>query len=199
LLGKKYDPALAALANSVARWVRASFDHDLSLPRDITVSAQQPKVARAVIGHLLAADENPKRSLETKAPLQEAMRSFFLDEAGVPSRGLRVCIWPYPGVKQVIIRAFGVTSLAPPRYSHPFVGDLLKFYPLCFFVTIHPIAVPGYRIGRVDLGAAEAPSELVLPLNGAPHPDWPERMRDNEALLVANHVAYVGSPSKVLR
>lgn len=134
LLGQRYDPALSSLANAVARWLRVRLDHGLSLPRDITVDAHQSRVARAIVGHLLAADEDPQRTLSDPASMFDKMRSFFLHpELPVPD-DLHVYVWPYAGSFQVLIRGFCISTLGPPRYPAPIAGNLIKFYPLGFIV-----------------------------------------------------------------
>ena len=189
-LGGRHDPALIALASEVTRWLRLRIDHDLFLPRDIVVSARQAAVGRAVVGHLLAADEDPQRALAEEVPLASMMRSFFLEENQSPPDELRVHIWPYPEAQQVLVRQFCIYTLGRPRYPAPVAGALLKFFPLAFLVTRTSVEVPGFRFGRLDL-TSSAMSDLALPLAGAPRPGWPERIQGNEALLLANDVAYV--------
>lgn len=193
LLGQKYDPALASLANDVSRWLRLRLNHGITLPRDITVDAYQSQAARAVVGHVLAADEDPERTLENQGSIFSKMRAFFLEPSDPPPDGLYVYVWPYPGTTQVLIRGFCISTLGPPRYPAPIAGNLLKFYPLGFIVSSTPAELPKSRLGRLDLNTGDDQTELAIPLTGAPRSRWPEHPQDNEALLVANDVAYVAT------
>lgn len=189
-LGALYDPQLIAFANGVARWLRLRLDHDLSLPRDITVSAQPASVARAVVGHMLAADENPQRANNQPVPLRDSMQSFFLDQDGSPPSELRVHAWPYPLTQQVLLRQFAISTLGRPKYPAPVSGCLLKFFPLAFLVTRTSVEVPGTRFGLLDLSTSTT-ADIELPIHGAPRPSWPERIQGNEVLFLGNDVAYV--------
>ncbi len=122
-----------------------------------------------------------------------AMRSYFLNPPSPPPADLRVYVWPCAGRKQVILRNFGVTAIVKPLYESPLVGDLLKFFPLAFFVTTDPARPPGFRLGSLALENTNDPSELQIPLSGAPYSDWPERPRDNEALIISNRVGSVAT------
>lgn len=195
LLGQKYDPALVSLANAVSHWLRARLDYDLSLPRDIAVDTYQSRVARAIVGHLLAADEDPQRTLSDSASMFAKMRSFFLHPELPAPKDLIVYVWPYPGSFQVLIRGFSIFTLGPPRYPAPIAGNLLKFYPLGFIVASTQAEMPNARLGRLKLDDNDKQTELSIPLFGAPRSRWPEHPADNEALLVANDVAYVASCS----
>lgn len=167
LLGALYDPALVELSNCASRWLRLKINHGFALPNDITVTARQAHVARAVIGHLLAADEQPQRSLDDEGPLQGAMRSFFLQPTEPPPPDLSVYLWPYPGSNQVLLRQFCISTLGEPRYPDPIAGGLLKFFPLAFLVTSTSAVVPGRRLGLLDLSSTEV-GDLAIPLVGAP-------------------------------
>jgi hypothetical protein len=190
-LGRQYDPALISLVIGVARWLRLSIEHDFSLPRKIEVSCQEAASARAVVGHLLAADEDPDRSLAGRDRVAQAMCDFFLDDQALPPPNLHVSLWPYPGTQQVLIRQFCISTLGSPRrYPAPISGGLLKFFPVGFLVSSTPPIVPGFRFAQLNL-SNNSETEISLPLADAPRPGWPERIQGNEALLLADHVAYV--------
>jgi hypothetical protein len=191
-LGLLYDPHLIAFANDVARWLRLLLDHDLSLPRNITVSGRPASIARAVMGHLLAADENPSRTLAEPGPLRDAMRSFFLEPDAPPPPQLRLHVWPYPLAQQVLLRQFAVSTLDEPRYPAPISGCLLKFFPLAFLATRTSVEVPGVRFGSFDLATSDE-VDIELPLERCPRPGWPERIQGDEVLLLGSDVAYVAT------
>jgi len=191
-LGSLYDPHLIAFANDVARWLRLRLDHDLSLPRNVTVSGNPASIARAVVGHILAADENPLRALTQPVPLRDAMRGFFLGPDLPPPPELRVLVWPYPLTQQVLLRQFAISTLGEPRYPAPVSGCLLKFFPLAFLVTRTSVEVPGVRFSSLNLGTSD-PINIELPLRGSPRPGWPDRIQGNEFLVLGNDVAYVAS------
>lgn len=184
LLGSVFDPALARFTKTVATWVRSS--SILALPRTASVSLEPGLVARAVIGHLLAAlpvrEMGPK---EWENPANVAMREYFLSrELALPS-SLQLLVWPYASSRTIVGKSFVRIELKP-QGTH--LMDLLKFYPLAFAVLFDgsPDDLPHLCRIRPELARSyDGHSDIAIPLLSVPQFHWPERPTDDGFLLVS--------------
>lgn len=174
-LGSEYDPALAAFANDVMLWVRSAHELLLRLPGTFAVTLPHHRVARAVIGHLLAAEERA----DPTAPLREAaslsaLREYFLSpELAAPSQ-VELYVWPYARETQIVARGIGVSEYGK---EGTVTGDVLKFRPLGFWLVTHrpshvQINLPSLPIHRSDGIGAQC--TILMPLRDAPRHDFPE-------------------------
>ncbi len=174
-LGSQYDPSLVRFCNGVATWVRASSGLGLILPRVATVSIEPARVARAVIGHLLAAEPVRRaRHEELGGDMPEAMRHYFMssDQALPPT--IRLVAWPYPRETIVIGRGIGRLDYPP---GEPIVADVVKFFPVAFAVLSVERQQPLYEFLEIRpelADAADTPINVELPFHGVPPAEWPE-------------------------
>lgn len=193
-LGAEYDPALAELAADLSTWVRAALQLGLRFQTGARTKARVGRVVRSVIGHLLAAEE--RRDPHVSPPrgsLQDSMREAFLNPALPWPSELRVYCWPYAGSGVVISRGSGLARVLGRTYG-PIVGDVLKFFPLAFWVTQQPTEATGYRL--VDLATyadadLDSIADVELPLRPIPSPFWPERPRDEEIIVMNSERSFV--------
>jgi hypothetical protein len=186
-LGGQYDPTLAKLAADVRTWVAATTDLGIWVPGDIRVETQPFRLARSVVGHLLAAEErkDPARR-PPRGTLTDALRAFFLDDAAPWPEDHHVYMWLYPARKQVIVRGFGISRVLGSRYD-PIVGDVLKFFPVAFWITLDPATGVQHRLAEVPLqtaGTIDTSVTLTIPLRGLPPPTWPEQPGEGEIVLI---------------
>jgi hypothetical protein len=199
LLGRRYDPALNYMSTKVRQIVRAA--GRLALPTYLTVSIQPQRVARAVIGHLLAADEAHSKQ-PRKAPMIDAMRGYFLDETKELPDNLRLFFRPYRGLRQTVLRGvgvmFGFTQVSPPPIV---VGDFLKYFPIAFCLASDPPEQIATQLqGReIDPRGLALDDEVGLPVpTGTADtfaPDWPEHPTGFEALLLNDKACVYAEPS----
>jgi len=184
-LGERYDPALAAFANKVAVQLHAIVDVGIHIPGDLNVTTQPAALGRAVLGHLLAAEERPS-PVEPLAhgTMIDAVRAYFLDKTAPWSPNLYLSCWPYLGEEQVIVRGSAIQGVI--RRAYPLiVGDVLKFAPLAFWLTASDPRTSGHRFGLIPLGDVDTVEQVVkisLPLRGRPPWFWPERPMNHEAI-----------------
>ncbi|MDX2273503.1 MAG: hypothetical protein NW237_16335 [Cyanobacteriota bacterium] len=121
------------------------------------------------------------------------MRHAFLNPGTPWPPELRVYCWPYSSAEFTIVRGFGIARVLGATHG-PIVGDVLKFFPLAFWVTQEDTDVTGYRL--VDLARSiqediGARLRVELPLLGIPSPLWPERPRNQEVILMRKESSYV--------
>ena len=175
-LGAEFDPALIAFASESAAWVRAALDLGMRFPAGMVTNLKVGRVVRSVIGHLLAAEERTDpTAVPARGALQDAMCACFLDENANWPTGLRVYCWPYSGADVVIARGIGLGRILGRTYG-PIVGDVLKFFPLAFWVTQQSTAPTGYTL--VDLAALvgthlDVTTRVVMPLHPFLHHSGP--------------------------
>jgi hypothetical protein len=198
-LGSKYDPVLASLVTAVRRWIAVAVDHGRWVPGDIGVTTQPFGLARSIVGHLLAAEERRDRSrTPPRGTFTNALREFFLADNAAWPDDLHLYTWLHPALVQVIVRGFAISGVIGIRYG-PVVGDLLKFFPLAFWVTCTPASGVPYRLTEVPLlrSTATDPSiTLTLPLRGQPPPTWPEQPEDGAIVFQADERTSIASPKQ---
>jgi hypothetical protein len=128
-LGGSYDPALIEISKSVSRIVRINYEGFLKLPPEIKFPAKVQRVARAIVGHLLAVlPANEAGQSITHAPFPDAMRDYFLDPFRPLPKGMNIHYWVYPSDLQIVARGLGVGDAR--SMPHVIVGDIIKFFPL---------------------------------------------------------------------
>ena len=128
LLGRLYDPALNKFALGVGRFLRTS----LYLPEIIHLEIRPTAVARAVLGHLLAA-----RLSTVDAFFDPVIRTIVSDPDMAIPDNLSVFYWVHPYARQIIFR----DALMPKKrgdFSEFQRIGTLKYFPLGFLVTDAP-------------------------------------------------------------
>lgn len=194
LLGAQYDPALMALVKRADSWLRAR-SLGLSLPKVMTLELTPHRVARSVIGHLLAsAKVEPGMTGRDAPPMQRAMRSYFLDPLQELPASVSIYVWPYISTRQVIIPAF---SKAQFGIEESVFGSLLKFYPLAFWMVYE--SDPLTALGLTPLVPNDAKEmddvrDLVLPLQNIRPVDWPETPGRSEVVILTTAGSSLADP-----
>ena len=197
-LGTKYDPTLKKIAEDVRRWVRVMKELDISVTGDIQVTTSPQRLARAVAGHLLAAEERKEPShLPQRGTMTEALRAFFLDEKAPWPDELHLYVLLFPDTRQVIVRGLGIMKVLGQTYG-PIVGELLKFFPLAFWITSTPAVGVTYRLTELRLHKSPADLDaqitLSIALRGMPPPRWPELPSDGGVVMLTGERTYVATP-----
>lgn len=175
LLGRRYDPALITLSHEVGKLA----DSTLHLPAQLTVTMQPNRLARSVVGHLLAFGLQQYR----EGSANEALTDYFLDEQLPFPAHMRLYYWMYPYANQIVVRHAGLSF----TYLHdvaPFM--LLKFFPLAFFLVVDEPASWRLNVRRLDgLLTTHIDDQVDLPIDlfGLPPAQWPETPGSHGAVL----------------
>lgn len=192
-LGQTYDPHLKDLCEQVALWIRSNYELHLSLPSSFSVRFKPHRVARAIVGHLLAAEIRPEPYAPlVSAPMPDAMRQYFLDETQPMPERLELHCWPYPSEMQVIIRAAGYG-----RPGHVITGDFMKFFPLAYWVAWDrppSVTIPLPRISLSRECGLDDEASVTIQLDGVPPIDWPEHPSSHDLLLVNDEMTILSQP-----
>lgn len=176
LLGGSADPALVDLANAFSTWMRCAIDLGLSLPVHAVVTHRPTLVARAVFGHLLAADgARTGRTAMSSGSINTHMRRFLLSGDIHTPEELVLLVWPYAHDTTVVGKGIGHRDMSRPA---SFVMDVLKFRPIAFGVIdaadvslVPPLA----QIRTEGIMTADDTTDVHIPLRGIPDADWPEQ------------------------
>lgn len=130
LLGTKYDPEVIKWRNEV---IQHTSTESYKFFSEHVIKPQ--KIARCVIGHLLAANAVPQiQDPNNNAPAYSSMRNYFLNENEPLPENLKIYYWIYPYRPIVVVRALSKCVLGSGKQI---AGDLLKFPPFGFFVEWH--------------------------------------------------------------
>ena len=196
-LGAIHDPALARFANAFSTWIRGALDLYLTLPHVATVEYQPALVARAVIGHLLAAE--PDRELR-REPLNDAftvaMRRYFLSDAIALPAQFRLYVWSHPFSETVIARDI---QYLDTRSGDPVTAHTLKFYPLAFALVSVERNMPridAVQIAPVGIDVVGESAEIEIPLRRSPGRTWPEQPQHSGLVLLNRDRAITVSSSR---
>lgn len=195
-LGLQYDPSLVDLSNEITLLVMGTKNRIISLPEFLYPFVKPQRLARSVIGHTLAAiavDETKKGLIS--APIPNALRDYFLDDAlPLPDR-LDIYYWMYPSRRQVVIKGAGKISM----FAGPdaVVGHIIKFLPLGFWLIWDKPNKFKANLNKLvpnkDMGLDEV-HQMVVSLRDIPPLDFPEAPADHEAILLNANSISVGSP-----
>jgi len=192
LLGLQYDPSLNEFSRKAASLIRAT--RHLEIPRLTTVRVRPQRIARSVVGHLLAAEiRECMTEPPPSAPFQDALRGYFLDSTSSLPENIDITYWLYDGDHHVIIRGFGVLPLYGPGLM---TCDLLKYFPLAFLVTFQlasGVEPPGRDLVPIRSMGLDDEADLTIQLRPRPRVGWPEQPNDDEVVLFNNGVAYLAS------
>jgi hypothetical protein len=138
-LGAMFDPELKVFTDGMrVELIHAS--QQPVLPQYIQTSANLSLVARAVIGHILAAHAVSDTKIKLRnLGVSESLRKYFLDPLAPFPTDWRLFCWAYFSKRRVILRNTGWmdTSLPNPG-ENAFTGHLLKFSPVAFWLTYNP-------------------------------------------------------------
>lgn len=185
-LGTRYDPVLSTFASDIRRWISATINLKLWIGRSIDVETKPLWLARSVVGHVLAAEERKDPwTISPEGASTRALKDFFLNEASPWPSDMHLYVWLYPAPAQIIVRGFAISGVLEPRRYGPIVGDVLKFFPVAFWLTVGSASGSHQNLTALPLsGNEEASDTLSLSLRGYPHVRWPEQSRDHEIVLM---------------
>ncbi len=188
-LGVEYDPWFIELS----KVIKASFLEE-NLPQKICLTITPQRIARAVVGHILAAVavEETKSGL-INSPMSDTLRKYFLNKTLPLPDEIEIYYWLYPYKDQVLIKGMGKCQFG---IKEMLVGHIFKFFPLGFLLTWErpdnikvniPILLKNKKMKINEREQIEI--ELCYPPR-----DFPESPKDGELFLLNDQHAFIGSP-----
>lgn len=133
-LGIEYDPSLVKFSNEITALVLGAKRKHISLPQHIYPIITPQRIARSVVGHVLAAIavEESKSGL-MKSPMSDSLREYFLNSALPMPSSLEIFYWIYPSRKQIVIKGMGKGQFGTDAGA--VIGHVFKFLPLGFWLV----------------------------------------------------------------
>lgn len=192
-LGVYYDPALVDFSNEVTSVALGAKSKNILLPRKVHSFIRPQRIARAVVGHVLAglAVEESMQGLFDSS-FSNSLREYFLnDKANLPSN-IDIYYWLYPSRRQVLVKHMGKSVVTTEGKRETVVGHVFKFLPFGFWLlhdspriksdTIKPLL----NNKSISLDQIE---QVEIDLYNTPSLDFPETPLDNEFVLLNSEYA----------
>lgn len=185
------------MSNEITKIALAVINKQIMLPSNRLIFTRPQKLARAVIGHILAADAVD----ETKAGLKsfdfrDALRNYYLNESAALPQEVGILFWIYPSRRQVIIKD-ALLAYMGSFDNKALCCHILKFLPFGFWVlwekpdtfqTTLPNLVPDKSMGIDDI------YQTTVDFGNIPTLDFPEMpINDNQITLLSSK-SIVGNP-----
>ena len=192
MLGLKYDPELGDLFSEVKSLAESVSKGYLTLPSCKTFFVKPQRIARSVIGHMLAGNavEQVKESTP-HAPMYQTMVDYFLNENSSLPDEVEIYYWFYPFSDIQIVRAFGRNF----GFGGSIVGDVLKFFPFAFWVTWKQPKEVKFRLDKLlpirNLSIDDV-TQLTINFDSYPESDFPEAPKKNGLTVLNSQMAVVG-------
>lgn len=194
-LGIDFDPSLIKLSNEITSMVVGANNRIISLPDTIHPLVKPQRIARSVVGHLLAAVavEETKTGL-VSTPIEDSLREYFLDKSKPIPKNLEIYYWLYPSRNQIIIKHMMKSSM---RYRENIFGHVIKFLPLGFWLVWNKREgidlnlnnlVPEKMMGIDDV------KQIQLNLYSIPRLSFPEKPEGDESIFLNTDYAVISSP-----
>lgn len=178
-LGLNYDPALNEFSHNLSRIVKTP----IAVPTKIDVPVQVNKVARAVLGHLMAVGLNRYNDGE----MAKSSREYFLNTALIEPNNVLIYYWVYPYNRQILIRDATIAfdfGVEPPVFFW-----LMKYFPVSFFVTCDKPDNLNIRTNCLNESLTSNIDEYIhlnIPLTNLPKSNWPEAPTGNSVVALTD-------------
>lgn len=184
LLGGNYD-------REFCRFIDAFKDEWRTRPKGahVVVSGQPNKIARAVVGHLLAADADDP--LDRNTPVLQQLREYVTNPGLTLPPALKLYYWKHPYREQLTIN--GGAGIGYPEGVVVFM--LLKFYPMTFLLTSNEpdashlarITSRAHRLDTLLSAELDKVVSLAVGLNPGIPRRWPESSHTDGRLFTLLH------------
>jgi hypothetical protein len=183
-LGEFYDPYLNEISRAVKKLVKAHSERRLIWPHKIGLTITPQRVARAIVGHLLAGSlSKDEMTTPIKAPMPDGLKTYFLNPSAAFPDQLEIYYWLYLSNVQKILKTFTVAMLGNRQLI---IGELLKFFPLAYWVVWDKpvdIIINLSKLTKKRTIALDETDEIEIDFQNIPHKNWPENPDDNMIIL----------------
>lgn len=194
-LGRDYDSELVRLSNEITSCVKSASNNIIALPETIRVVVKSQRVARCVIGHLLAAvSVDIVKQPPQENPMDDALKEYFMNESLPLPEHVDIYYWVYPSKKQIVVKYFGKRNI---NTGAMIIGHTIKFLPLGFFLTWKK--PDNYHIPLKKLlpnKNIHIDDEKLLDIDLYEHVplEFPEKPNDDEFMVFNSGKAYTAIP-----
>jgi len=195
-LGTNFDPYLKEISKRVASIFRTKESRLLLLPDDFSIDIIPHRVARALIGHLLAATAvETTKNPPVVAPFPAAMRQYFLNTSLSLPEEIEIYYWLYAQNIQIILRqpfSIGFSNATPPT-----VCDCIKFFPLGYCVTWNRPVEVNINLPKLIINkemAFDESAAIQISFKNRVRLDWPERPDTHGVNYYREEMTFVSKP-----
>ncbi|NGZ17124.1 hypothetical protein G6Z94_07135 [Vibrio aestuarianus] len=192
LLGSKYDRELIEFSNDIAEHL-SNLTFGYAFNRTTYRPYKTLKLAKAIVGHLLAANSVEETNTDRPHdPRYAELAEFVLNEAAPLPEDVDIYYWLYPYKPIKMLRSIGSMNINNPSFR--VAGDILKFYPIAFLVSFDSKPAPEYGLTKLNMSSNQLIDDTVgveVSYMSALRPDFPEKAGDNEVLLMNDEVCTV--------
>ncbi len=198
LLGQIYDPALKFIYDQAGLFIR---NRKFLYGNIITLEKiELNKVVRAVIGHMLAADEVPN----AKSLKCQEMRRFFFNHEHVFSENISVLMWVYPTNEQAVIRDIFLSENFGTGAIEFLWISAYKTFPLAFAIAHKDKKTSAPYKNIINLTSHLTKNindkfDIRLSIKGHPPFMWPETPSRNEVILMGDGQRLLTKPHSPIR
>lgn len=196
-LGLLYDPALGEMTNEVKFYAQKAYEGSISLPDTIQVKVQPQKIARSIIGHLMAAVATDEiKEPDCSSPVNQILRNYFLNQDSPLPDEAEIYYWIYPGKKQTVLKHFAKQESFGGKLIF---GSCLKFPPLGFCITHNSPELQHLGVRKLlknkDL-QLDQEVNININLYEVPPLDFPEKPGERGMVMLANQLGYEALPKE---
>jgi hypothetical protein len=135
MLGVGFDPDINKL-NTNVQIIYASIYTPLQQAQVAQIKTNPLKIAKGIIGHIIAARNNLNTS-----PYEEKLRDWFWNDDVCPDEEINIYYWFYPHPLKIIARDLSISFS-----DKTFFSQVLKYYPLAFWVTDKKVPFPIFNL-----------------------------------------------------
>ncbi len=190
-LGADYDPELVQLVNEIGATIKASAKGIIALPKTIRVEIKPQKIARAIIGHLLAANSiEHLHEPPVASDLDEPLREYFLNQELPFPEQFDLYYWPYPYRDQVVAKYLSKLDTSSRALL---TFHVMKFPPLGFMLAYKKEEYSNLNLPLIieEKRASFNNSKFLnVDLSIIPERHFPERPNGNEVILMNENQAF---------
>jgi len=197
LLGTNYDPELISLSRQLANLVRVQNELGFSLPQQVSLRVKPQKLARSVIGHVLAGTLPSTSTPPISAPFPDALKRYFLDSSSPMPNELDVYYWIYPSRQQIVINYLALALDSGKGFIAG--SSLLKFFPLAFWIVWNKpntFSIDFPKLLKNKSLDLDEPNNLIVDLTKIPHLSWPEVPDGNQIVMYRDELTVLARPKR---
>ena len=197
-LGAEYDPALINLSNEITQLSLSARGRSIALPQTIPCLIRPQRIARAIVGHVIAVLSVNEVSEGLKSnPIIDVMREYFLEPNAALPVGLAIYFWVYPHRRQVIIKNMAKMVQNKDGQNVFVTGHIIKFLPLGFWLTFNSPSVDSPLIHSLVEDNAMGLDDVTLvnlDIYSLLHPDFPEAPVGNQMMMYDSNYGAEANP-----
>lgn len=165
MLGREFDLTLKEFSIAVSRYLKSS----LRLPEKASFKTKPNRLARAILGHLVAAKVDVEPSL-----FDDKVHDLFASTSHSLPTDINIYYWAYPYDTTIVMRDFALADFGEEQKNIPFC-QMLKYFPVAYLVSTTSTFEGLPKLNPLLSEGLDEEIEVPIDFNHAKHHSWPER------------------------